>query len=635
MVFTATPHSRVVALDGASGKELWVFDPSEVHDSLADGDQRGLSYMDTPEQRYLYTSKGSYLYALDPSSGQPISSFGDNGWIHLGEGMDLPGTPNVYLNTPGHIYNGMIIMGTNVAENTPGAVRAFDARTGERKWIFHTLPRPGEYGSETWPEGYLSKTGGASDWSGLTVDIERGIVYASTETAGPDFYGGDRFGENLFANSLIALDANTGERLWHRQLVHHDLWDLDLPAPPTLLTVTHKGEKLDVVAQGTKMGLLFVFDRVTGEPLWPIEERPTPKSQLPEVKTWPTQPYPTKPPPLTRQKYTEADFSDISERAHRMSQEIFSQSGNFGSYPPPSTKQTIIFPGYDGGMEWGGSAADPDGILYVNVNEIPWFYQLVPTKNKDGRPLSCGEKHYRLLCASCHGIDTKGNPSGGFPALDNLTGRYTSETIFQFISRGGGRMPAFDQVPENRRRAIVDFLLGLESTNNPNSSGSANNSNNKLDPHQQQSGLDDDVPPFTFRGFQRWQDEEGYPAIKPPWGTLNAVDLNTGTIKWKVPLGEYTELTDRGIPMTGTENYGGPVVTAGGVIFIGASSDEKFRVFDKHTGTTLWEHDLPFDGHSTPSTYLANGKQFVVISCGGSKMKPVHGGTLVAFSLPD
>ncbi len=616
-LYTATPHSRVVALDGATGEQLWTFDPATVFDSLADGDQRGLMYWHDGTKGRILSMKGSRLYALDATDGQLVPSFGTEGWIHLGEGMDVPGKPNVGLNTPGHIYQDMFIIGANVAENVPGAVRAFDIRTGERKWIFHTLPRPGEFGWETWPEDYLQNTGGASDWSGLAIDTQRGIVYLSTETAGPDFYGGMRYGENLFANSLIALNAQTGERLWHHQLVHHDLWDLDNPAPPTLLTVQYQGKELDVVAQGTKMGLLFVFDRVTGEPLWPIEERPAPKSRIAGIKTWPTQPFPTKPPPLMRQKYTPDDFSNISPKAFQLSKDVFSISGNYGAYPPPSLEQVIMFPGYDGGMEWGGSAADPEGILYVNVNEIPWFYQLVPTKQTDGSPLPFSEKHYQIQCASCHGTDRKGNPVGGFPALQDVSQRLTKEQVMQSIVQGGGRMPAFDQLSEERRQAIVDFLFGLKTST------------------VEQPDQDESLPPYVFRGFQRWFDDEGYPAIKPPWGTLNAVDLNTGTIKWKVPLGEYEALTARGIPITGTENYGGPIVTAGGLLFIGATADEKFRAFDRETGETLWEHDLPFDGNATPSTYLANGKQYVVISAGGAKMKPVHHGVLVAFSLPD
>ncbi len=644
-LYTTSPLSRVTALDGATGEHIWTFDPSDVHGQLAELIPRGVMYWKDGDHGRILTMKGSYLYTIDAATGQLITSFGKGGWIHLGEELDVEGKPNAYLNTPGHIYKDMFIIGSNVGEDVPGAIRAFDLKTGKRKWIFHSLPRPGEPGSETWPENYLEKAGGASDWSGLAIDIPREIVYASTETAGPDFYGADRYGKNLFANSVVALDANTGERLWHQQLVHHDMWDLDLPTPPTLLTVQHEGKKVDVVAQGTKMGLLFVFDRVTGEPLWPIEERPAPESKIDGIKTWPTQPFPTKPPALTRQKYTENDYSNISPQAELISKDVFNELGNYGSYPPPSLEQTIIFPGYDGGMEWGGSAADPNGILYVNVNEVPWFYQLIPTKSPDGSPLSYGESFYRISCAACHGTDRKGSPSDGFPDLTNISERLDKDMLKRLITHGVGRMPAFNHLPEDRQDAIISFLLGMETIDTPQQfdftipvpkHGEEEEPSEKEEqPVLSYFCSSCDLMPYTFRGFQRFNDNEGYPAIKPPWGTLNAVDLNTGTIKWKVPLGEYEELTERGIPITGTENYGGPVVTAGGLIFIGASSDEKFRVFDKETGDILWEHDLPFDGHSTPSTYAVDGKQYVVISAGGSKMKPVQGGMLVAFSLDE
>ncbi|MBD3627534.1 PQQ-binding-like beta-propeller repeat protein [Cyclobacterium sp.] len=616
-LYTATPNSRVVALDGATGKEQWTFDPSGVYESLADGDQRGLMYWHDGDVGRILTMKGNRLFALNAKTGEPIATFGENGSIHLGESMDVSGRPNVMLNTPGQIYKDLFIIGANVGEDVPGAVRAFDIRTGKRKWIFHSLPRPGEFGSDTWPANYLEKTGGASDWSGLAIDIPRGIVYVSTETAGPDFYGGDRYGENLFANSLIALDANTGKRLWHHQLVHHDLWDMDIPQPPTLLTVKHEGKEVDIVAVGTKMGLLFVYERVTGEPLWPIEERPQAATKIDEIQTWPTQPFPTAPPPLMRQKYTADDFSTISPRAQQMSKEVFRQSGNYGAYPPPGTEQTIMFPGYDGGMEWGGAAADPEGILYVNVNEIPWFYQLVPTKKADGSALPNGEKQYLIHCASCHGTDRKGNPAGSFPSLENVSSRLTKETVMQIINKGGGRMPAFDQVSQARREAIISFLFDEEPA------------------VSSEIERDKQAPPYVFRGFQRWNDEEGYPAIKPPWGTLNAVDLNTGTIKWKVPLGEYEELTKRGVPITGTENYGGPVITAGGLLFIAATADAKIRAFDKDNGKVLWEYQLPAEGHATPSVYAVNGKQYLAISVGGSKLKPHPEGTVFVFSLPD
>lgn len=636
VLYTATPSRNVTALDAATGEHRWTFHPDSVHQYegnmyLGGGRQRGVMYWADGSDRRVFTAKGPWFYALDAETGTPISSFGEGGWIHLGDQMDLEDRPNVLLNTPGYIYNDMIIMGANVGEDVPGAIRAFDVRTGEREWIFHTLPRPGQFGSDTWPEGYLEHAGGVSDWSGISIDTERGIVYTSTETAGPDFWGGDRYGENLFANSLVALDAETGERLWHYQIVHHDLWDMDLPAPPTLLTVRHEGRTVDAVAQGTKMGLLFVFDRATGEPLWPIEERPAPESQLPEMRTWPTQPFPTTPEPLMRQIYSENDVSTISSTARQITTDVLSQSGAYGSFPPPSVQQSIIFPGFDGGFEWGGSAADPDGILYANVNEIPWFYQLVPTTRPNGSPLPLGERHYRVECASCHGLDRTGNLRGGFPSLVDIEDRYSKDAVMQILVYGGGRMPSFDQLPEARREAIVDFLFGDEESAvaEDDADGAA------AEDSAAEDAVEEEVPPYVFRGFQRWLDPDGYPAIEPPWGTLNAVDLNTGEIKWTVPLGEYDELTERGVPVTGTENYGGPVVTAGGVLFIGATADETFRAFDTETGEILWNHDLPFGGNATPSTYMVDGRQYVVISAGGTKSNRPAGGSLVAFALPE
>ncbi|MEM6805449.1 MAG: PQQ-binding-like beta-propeller repeat protein [Bacteroidota bacterium] len=614
ILYTATPHSRVIALDAARGEHLWTFDPEDIKGDLRDGDQRGVMFWEDESKGRILTAKGPWLFMLDAISGELVTSFGENGAIHLGADMDVEGLAEVSLNTPGHIYKDMLIMGANVGEDMPGAVRAFDLKTGKRKWIFHTLPRPGEAGSDTWPEDYLAKTGGASDWSGLAIDTARGIVFSSTETAGPDFYGGNRYGENLYANSLIALDAETGERIWHFQFVHHDIWDLDCPTPPTLLTVNHQGKKRDVVAQGTKMGLLYVFDRETGEALWPIEEREVLPSQIAGIKNWPSQPFPTAPPPLMRTRYTAEDYSTISPKASQLSKDVFEKEGTQGLFPPASLERSIMFPGYDGGFEWGGSAADPEGILYVNINEMPWFYQLIPTQSHEGKPMPYGEALYRGNCASCHGIDRKGDPGGGFPALEKIADKFDRKAVMTLVNYGVGRMPAFKQLSEERRNMIVDYLFGKETPNMPEKA---------------------QVDPYVFRGFERFLDDEGYPAIKPPWGTLNAVDLNTGTIKWKVPLGEYEELTKRGIPITGTENYGGPVVTASGLIFIAATTDKKIRAFDKENGEMLWEHDLPFDGHSTPSTYLANGKQFVVVSAGNSKLKPVKGGMLVAFALEE
>jgi len=617
ILYTASPLRKVLALKADTGERLWSFDPLSERPDNPGRRQRGVVYWASGNDRRIFTGAGAYLYALDAATGKPIRTFGNNGSIHLGEGIDThgnPGPPTIIINTPGVIYKDMYIVGGST--RGPGAIRAYDVRTGKMRWIFYTIPRPGEYGYHSWPPEAYKTAGGASNWSGLSLDEARGIVYVPTETAEPDFWGADRAGANLFANCLIALDANSGKRLWHHQLVHHDLLDKDLPTPPVLLTVKRHGLTIDAVAQGTKNGLLFVFDRVSGEPLWPIHEVPVPQSEIAIEPAWPTQPRPEKPAPLTRQTYTAADISNISPEARRFTETRYKQSGSHGAFPGPSLKESIIFPGFDGGMEWGGAAVDKDGVYYANVNEIPWLYQMVPTRRADGRPLTLGERTYLSNCAYCHGLDRRGDAKGGFPGLDGIEKRSTRAAVTKIIEQGGGRMPAFNQLPAAQRSAVIGFLLGEEADTAAN----------------RRAGQSQ---PYVFAGFRRYFDAEGYPAIRPPWGTLNAVDLNTGEIKWKVPLGEYPELTARGIAPTGTENYGGPVVTASGLLFIGASADETIRAFDKETGRILWQAKLPFSGNATPSTYMANGKQYVVISAGGGKSGRPAGGSIVAFALPE
>jgi quinoprotein glucose dehydrogenase len=380
------------------------------------------------------------------------------------------------------------------------------------------------------------------------------------------------------------------------------------------------------VAQGTKHGLLFVFDRVTGAPLWSITEKPVPPSDLRGEQAWPTQPFPAKPAPLMRQSYGEADVSNISPQAQSNTLERIRLSPNFGPFPAPSLKEMVMFPGFDGGMEWGGGAADPDGVYYVNINEIPWLIQMVETRRADGSAVPRGERDYMAFCAPCHGLDRAGNPAGGFPSLIDVLSRKPREQLSLITRQGAGRMPAFDSLTDAQRDAILDYVLG---TNQPLASRREEGGPAPAQPSANAT------PPYAFSGFRRWLDTEGYPAIKPPWGTLNAVDLNTGEIKWKVPLGEYPKLKARGLPPTGTENYGGPVVTAGGLIFIGATADETFRAFDKQTGAILWQAALPYGGNATPSTYMLNGRQFVVISAGGAKSGRPAGGNIIAFALPE
>ena len=628
VLYTPTQSRRVIALDAATGRELWKWDPATTPAGTGGRRQRGLVYWqnDTGGEARLFTAVGKFLFALDPQTGQPIPTFGDNGSLLLGAGLDTDTPPNVGLNTPGIIYRDTLIIG---GIGGPGAVRGLDVRTGARRWIFHLIPRPGELGHDTWPADAWKTATGVMPWSGQSLDEKRGIVYIATKTAEPDFYGAERHGKNLFANSLVALDATTGKRLWHFQMVHHDLLDKDLPCPPLLLTVTHGGKKIDAVAQGTKHGQLFVFDRVTGTPLWPIEEKPVPASDLRGEQAWPTQPFPQKPAPLMRQRYTEADVSTLSPEARALTTDRIKLSPNVGPFPAPSLKESIMFPGFDGGMEWGGGAADPDGIYYVNVNEIPWILQMVETRRADGSPLARGERDYLLHCAACHGLDRAGIPLAGFPSLIDIEKRRTPEEIAKLTKTGFGRMPAFDRLTDAQRDAILDYVLGKPDPAASTPTKAKGKTKSGAPPASAATPA-----PYAFGGFRRWTDNAGYPAIAPPWGTLNAVDLNTGELKWKVPLGEYRELTARGIPPTGTENYGGPVVTAGGVLFIGASADETIRAFDKDTGKILWSAPLPFSGNATPSTYAIGGRQFVVISAGGGKSGRPAGGSIVAFALP-
>ena len=603
VLYIASPARKVFALDGATGKELWRFDPVSEQSGPFAVRQRGVVYWEENLDRRIFTSAGGRLYALDAVTGEVLRTFGENGSIALG------------INTPGVIFEDLLIVGMLVEETKQGGIRAYDVRTGEVRWHFNTIPRPGEFGYETWPSEAWRTAGGASDWSGQSLDVSRGIVFASTETAGPDFYGADRHGENLFANSVIALNAHTGERIWHYQTVRHDLTDKDLPAAPELVTVTHGGRKIDAVAQGTKYGVLFVLNRETGEPLWPVVEVPAPVAKLPGESAWPTQPIPTKPPPLMRQRFTIDDVSNVSERARDSGIAKLEEAGSEGLFPAPDTKEAILFPGFDGGFEWGGSAIDPDGILYTNINEVPFLLKMEETRNRDGSAVGRNEQTYRALCSACHGMDFKGNLRAGIPTLAGVTERLSRDEITTMVERGMGRMPAFGYDPYSPHAQAIDFLYGVEGDANPDGNAAA-------------------VPPYAFTGWRRFLDHEGYPAIKPPWGTLNAVNLNTGEIVWKVVLGEYGELTRRGMPPTGTETYGGPISTAGGLLFIGATADEKFRAFDKTDGKVLWEVALPFGGFATPATYMIDGRQYVVIAAGGEKVNTKHGGDVVAFALP-
>ncbi|MDQ8203798.1 PQQ-binding-like beta-propeller repeat protein [Pelagicoccus sp. SDUM812003] len=616
----------LVAIDAATGQQLWRLDPYEGLDSNEGrGVNRGLAYWENGDEKRILFGVNRYLIAIDPGTGRRIADFGVDGRVDLKAelGRDVEGY-QVQANTPGVVFENLIIMGMRVGEgpapSAPGPIRAYDVRTGELVWKFNTIPRPGEFGYDTWPEDAYLKTGGANVWTGMSIDRERGMVFCPTGSAAFDFWGGDRLGQNLFANCLLALDARTGERIWHYQFVHHDIWDRDLPAPPNLFTMQRDGEVIPAVAQITKSGHVFVFHRETGEPLYPIEEIPVPWSDLAGEQAWPTQPLPTKPEPFARQVFSYDLITDVSPESHKEALDRFVTLKPHTPFMPPSQEGTIIFPGYDGGGEWGGAAVDPQGVIYINSNEMPWILTMVDTTKATGT----GERIYMQNCAGCHGADRSGSPAQNIPALLNVGERLSPQDVSDRIELGKGVMPAFGFFADSDRDAIVDYLLTVDSGDRHEIEATAS-SDEASQPRR----------PWTHTGYNRWFDSKGYPAVKPPWGTLNAIDLNTGEYLWKTTLGIVPELVEKGLPPTGTENYGGPVVTAGGLLFIGASKDEYFRAFDRATGEELWRYKLPAGGYSTPSTYEVDGRQYVVIACGGGKMGTKSGDYYLAFALAD
>lgn len=604
---------QAFALNAANGRELWKSNVPDNGGTLS----RGVAYWSNGNDKRIFFGAGKFIYALNATDGSLITTFGENGRINLKTGIERPGADDyVTSNTPGTIYKNLLITGARVNENETallGDVRAFDTVTGKLVWTFHTIPAAGEPGAETWPPHARENFGGANAWAGMAIDRQRGIVFVPTGSAAYDFYGGNRPGNNLYANCLIALDAATGKRIWHYQLVHHDIWDRDPPAPPNLVTVTVRGKRIDAVVQVTKQGYVFVFDRVTGKPLFPIKETAFSFGAIEGEKVSRTQPIPTLPVPFTRQQFTSKDFNTfVADRDSLMRLLRDAQTGS--AYIPITSRMTIFYPGTDGGAQWGGAATDPDGMMYVPAKEIPVYTSLVRKKNQDGNSAT-GAQLYQTNCAACHGADKMGNHDGSYPSLANIGKRMTNAQINTVLQSGRGMMPSFSHIPEAERQAIVAFLSGKES---------AVNVMNKVATQV----------PYQHTGYNRWYDRNGYPVSEPPWGTLTAIDLNTGQRKWQVPLGEYKELTAKGIQPTGTDNYGGPLVTASGLIFIAASRDEQIRAMDKATGRIVWSAPLPAAGYASASTYSVNGRQYVVIACGGGKLNTKSGDKYVAFALP-
>ena len=719
ILYAYTPSQKVIALDAGTGKLIWKFDSGVVGTQPA----RGLAYWTDGKERRVLAGVMNYLYALDAETGKPIATFGEGGRIDLRKGLrmgpegDEFERQSIVLTTPGLIYKDLIIVGGRNPEThpaPPGDVRAFDVRTGAPRWSFHTIPRPGEFGYETWPVDAWKDAGAANNWAGMALDEKRGIVFVPTGSAVFDFYGGDRVGDDLFANTLLALDAETGKRIWHFQGVHHDIWDRDFPSEPALVTVKREGKTVDAVAQTTKQGVVYLFDRTTGKPLFPVEERTYAKSDVPGEVTAAMQPMPTAPEPFGRQRLTEEMLTSRTAEAHAWAVMEFRGMRSDGQFVPFTVggQQTVVFPGFDGGAEWGGPAVDPaTGVLYVNENEMAWTGGLLENK-ASGDP---GADAYQSQCAVCHGTDMAGSPPA-FPSLQGVEKRLTDAQIAETIHAGKGRMPSLPNLTAEQAAAVIQYIKAaplapagdkkeLGAVMEGTAAAQAENpvgakvygrrcalchgdrlegvapgfpmlvgvgqrmpvaqivalirdgkgrmpatpqvQGAELDALLKYMGVDLSAKPqytmggggkvpYRFTGYRKFLDPDGYPAIAPPWGTLSAIDMNSGKYLWRIPLGEYPALVAQGMKDTGSENYGGPIVTAGGVLFIGATVyDRKFRAFDSRTGALLWETELPFGGLATPATYSVDGKQFVVIAAaGGRDPKSPTGGSYIAFSLP-
>lgn len=625
VLYGASPSLRLFALDATTGEELWSFEPEA--DVRIWTNSRGAVYWADPEneddERILFGA-GPYLHAVDARTGRPIDGFGDGGRIDLREGLgrdsdaDMMG---VVASTPGVVFEDLILIGGRVNEARgalPGHVRAFDLRSGAMRWIFHTIPQPGEVGFESWPADAYERVGGANAWAGISVDLERGLAFVPTGSASFDFYGADREGDNLFANSLVALDARTGERRWHFQIVRHDLWDRDLPAPPNLVELSRDGVPIPAVAQVTKTGDTFVFHRETGEPLFELREEPVVGPFVPGEHPAASQPLPVRPPPLVLQEFSQDLVTDYSDAA---AEEIRSriEAMQYGSlYTALGATQNIVYPGLDGGAEWGGAAWDQDaGLLYVNVNQVPWVVQMIEAPDGDGFENALGTG-YLHLCGGCHGLDMRGD-GVSVPSLIGIDERMGFFELNRLIRDGRGRMPGLGSTLEwYERAAVAWFVYTADEGDAP-------------------ASWPERPGPKTFvnAGFQKLLDSEGLPGSKPPWGSLAAIDLARGEIRWQVPLGDYPQVLDAGRSGLGAESYGGPIVTGGGLLFIASTPDSLLRAFDKATGEVLWEAELPASGFATPATYEADGRQFVVIAAGGGKLGRPSGSQYVAFALPE
>lgn len=640
VMYATSARHRLYAMEASTGALRWAYDPFDGGEG--GGIYRGVTYWeDGEDKRILYTA-GDQLFAQNATSGELIKTFGDSGKVSMNVGLrGDPDAISVIPTSPGIVYEDLLIIGAEVSElfgAEPGYIRAYNVRTGKLEWTFHTIPHPGEPGYETWPKDAWKYAGGVNCWGGMSLDIERGMVFVPLGSPSYDFYGADRKGANLYGNSIVALDARTGKHIWHFQTVHHDLWDYDLPAPPNLVTVERDGKNIDAVAQTTKTGFLFVLHRQTGEPLFPVEERKVPPSHVPGEEAWPTQPFPLKPLPYARQHMTRDDLTNYSPGGYDSLLKKFNSMRYEGLFTPPDVKGTLMLPGTRGGSNWGGGAFDPStGVLYVKSNNSPEIDHIEKVERDNASSTisvyNQGKALYLRYCATCHGRDRNGDEPMN-PSLRNLGEKLSREAALEKIMKGSGRMPSFSPILRGKEEAILAFLF--ESSD----SRPSRVETDLFEIHSNEMSIKDiekvksDTASLylNMTPFSHWYDPSGKPAIKPPWGTLSAINLNTGEYEWQVPVGNIPELQKPGDPLTGMEGYGGPIVTAGGVVFIGGTRDKKFRAFNKKTGELLWETTLPGVANATPCTYMADGKQYVAVSISGYLENPA--GCIMAWALP-
>jgi quinoprotein glucose dehydrogenase len=599
LLYIPTAGREMVALDGATGREVWRFAPEKQGNGLEDVPaRRGLIYWpgDAQNPPRVIITMGTWIYALDPKSGKPVTSFGQNGRASLpGGGSSV--APVLYKNSL--IYPGF-------ANN----VYAYDVRTGAPLWTFNTLPRGSEFGAATWDNDHDRE--GANDWGGLSLDESRGIVYIATGSPKPNFLGMLHPGTNLFGNCVVAIDATTGKRVWYFQEIRHDIWDLDIPASPNLVTVEHDGRKIDAVAQVTKIGSVLLLDRVTGKPLFPFRLRRAPASTLPGERAALYQPDPELPESVAHEGFSLDDVTDLNPAAHDAAMN-FLKGASYGWFQPCVEGKPNVYSNIDGGAEWTGASVDPSGKLYVSVTQRPWYIvvhrvaaALAPT-TPDGQ---AGQKIFLANCAACHHADLGGN--GFAPSLIGLGQRLKDADVRLIIHKGRGSMPPQPQLSDDDITKLCAFVLAT-NTGNPNA------------PVQ-----------WTFDGYSHFQDPQNYPASKPPWGKLVCVDLNSGHIAWQVPVGEYPELTAKGIPKTGTPVMGGPAVTSGGLVFLSGTQDPTICAYDSDNGAELWSHPLPVVGSAPPIIYQDNGHEYVALAAGGGgKVGGATSDAWVAFALPE